>query len=144
MDMDRQTDISVSHSSSALLRLQDLDNCDGRNEMGNQNVSRLEEQDNTKKVEVLAWELVDLCFDLDLVLTPAKNSGGLTTSDSLISGMTTVSTIDMCTVCMEGLEAGKEGKQMPCGHVYHATCISTWLSTFNSCPLCRCSFSTDA
>nr|DAD48866.1 TPA_asm: hypothetical protein HUJ06_018803 [Nelumbo nucifera] len=82
---------------------------------------------------------VDLCFDLDLVLTASEDSRGFAASDSLVSAMPTVSTDDVCTVCMEQLEVApdKGGKQMPCGHVYHAACISTWLSLYNSCPLCR-------
>ncbi|MCL7039256.1 hypothetical protein MKW94_025501 [Papaver nudicaule] len=31
---------------------------------------------------------------------------------------------------------------MPCNHVYHANCISSWLSRYNSCPLCRCTIDT--
>ncbi|KAK9149338.1 hypothetical protein Scep_008095 [Stephania cephalantha] len=45
-----------------------------------------------------------------------------------------------CIVCMEDIkndEEGKEGKLMPCRHVYHANCISTWLSLHDTCPLCR-------
>ncbi|XP_019052456.1 PREDICTED: E3 ubiquitin-protein ligase RING1-like [Nelumbo nucifera] len=86
---------------------------------------------------------IDLCFDLDLVLTVPEDSGEVATSESLVSDMPTVYTADVCTVCMEELDAapGKCGKQMPCGHVYHPTCISTWLSLYDSCPVCRSSVS---
>ncbi|KAK1311974.1 E3 ubiquitin-protein ligase CIP8 [Acorus calamus] len=48
-----------------------------------------------------------------------------------------------CAVCMEAVEIGK---RTPCRHVYHADCISAWLSLGGgdgcgggggSCPLCR-------
>ncbi|KAK9274454.1 hypothetical protein L1049_021701 [Liquidambar formosana] len=82
---------------------------------------------------------IDLCFDLDEVLTMVENSScGMTTSNSLVSNMPTVTALDVCAVCMEGIQSSKGGKQVPCGHVYHATCIATWLSLYNSCPLCRC------
>ncbi|MCL7041907.1 hypothetical protein MKW94_005977 [Papaver nudicaule] len=36
----------------------------------------------------------------------------------------------------------KEGKQTSFNHIYHADCISNWLSRYNSCPLCRCTINT--
>ncbi|KAI3915379.1 hypothetical protein MKX01_035638 [Papaver californicum] len=64
--------------------------------------------------------------------------------------MPTVAMVDMvCTICMKeprncnGIEGRRaEGKKTPCNHVYHADCISTWLSRYNSCPLCRCTINT--
>ncbi|OWM84512.1 hypothetical protein CDL15_Pgr000952 [Punica granatum] len=45
---------------------------------------------------------------------------------------------NQCTVCMEGFRSsGEAGRQIPCGHMYHANCIATWLSLYDSCPLCR-------
>ncbi|OWM84509.1 hypothetical protein CDL15_Pgr000949 [Punica granatum] len=45
---------------------------------------------------------------------------------------------NQCTVCMEGFRSSDEcGRRIPCGHVYHADCITTWLSLYDSCPLCR-------
>ncbi|OVA08546.1 zinc finger protein [Macleaya cordata] len=85
------------------------------------------------------------CYELDVSLTmmtvedEMNSSTAITaTPDSLASNMPTVAIVDTCSICMGGPEIGEEaGKQMPCNHVYHANCISTWLSRYNSCPLCR-------
>ncbi|KAA0041218.1 RING finger protein 165-like protein [Cucumis melo var. makuwa] len=43
-----------------------------------------------------------------------------------------------CSVCYEELKGkGKEVSRIPCGHVYHKSCVLTWLQINNSCPLCR-------
>ncbi|KAG6596837.1 E3 ubiquitin-protein ligase, partial [Cucurbita argyrosperma subsp. sororia] len=34
-------------------------------------------------------------------------------------------------------EGGEEVSRIPCGHVYHKSCVLTWLQRNNSCPLCR-------
>ncbi|KAK1417363.1 hypothetical protein QVD17_26490 [Tagetes erecta] len=54
-----------------------------------------------------------------------------------VSGMPTVvpSSSGVCTVCMESLQS--TCKEAPCGHLYHADCITQWLSFRNSCPTCR-------
>lgn len=43
-----------------------------------------------------------------------------------------------CCVCYEELkEGGKEVSRIGCGHVYHKSCILTWVQRSDSCPLCR-------
>lgn len=78
---------------------------------------------------------VDLCFDLDLALTPSPYTPSAAPSpDQLIAILPTSPAAAVCTVCMEGCEGGK---QTPCGHIFHGACISSWLGLRNSCPLCR-------
>eukprot|EP01023_Acetabularia_acetabulum_P045938 TRINITY_DN4686_c0_g1_i3.p1 TRINITY_DN4686_c0_g1~~TRINITY_DN4686_c0_g1_i3.p1 ORF type:complete len:410 (+),score=33.22 TRINITY_DN4686_c0_g1_i3:309-1538(+) len=43
---------------------------------------------------------------------------------------------EQCTICMEGFCDGNVAKNLPCGHVYHAECINTWLAQKPLCPVC--------
>ncbi|PIA42729.1 hypothetical protein AQUCO_02000292v1 [Aquilegia coerulea] len=84
-----------------------------------------------------------LSFDLDLALiTPVQNTSSATISgvSSFIADLPTVSSnnVGVCMICMEEFGVKDCAKRMSCSHVYHAPCISSWLSECNSCPLCRC------
>jgi len=43
----------------------------------------------------------------------------------------------MCSVCLSDYEAHEQCVRLPCGHVYHASCILMWLQRSEVCPL-RC------
>ncbi len=41
-----------------------------------------------------------------------------------------------CAVCMEPYRGGQHRKHLPCGHVFHASCIDMWLeNSSTNCPL---------
>lgn len=43
-----------------------------------------------------------------------------------------------CTICLETLKQGDEVKKLPCGHVFHAACVTPWLMKRRAvCPVCR-------
>ncbi|RWR94803.1 RING-H2 finger protein ATL57-like protein [Cinnamomum micranthum f. kanehirae] len=43
-----------------------------------------------------------------------------------------------CAICLSEFEEKDRVKIIPrCGHVYHPECIDHWLSSHDSCPLCR-------
>lgn len=44
---------------------------------------------------------------------------------------------DRCTVCLVDFEDEEAVKKLPCGHVFHAQCVDTWLQTAHVCPLCK-------
>jgi hypothetical protein len=48
--------------------------------------------------------------------------------------------VDLCAICKARLADASWGRRRrlrPCGHVYHADCISLWLQRMWICPVCR-------
>jgi hypothetical protein len=43
----------------------------------------------------------------------------------------------LCSICIDPFEAGGNGHQLPCGHVFHTDCIGEWLNVQHICPNCR-------
>ncbi|GAA0153105.1 hypothetical protein LIER_11419 [Lithospermum erythrorhizon] len=44
-----------------------------------------------------------------------------------------------CAVCLYEVCKGEKYRVLPkCKHVYHVSCIDSWLQTNPSCPICRC------
>ncbi|KAK4352902.1 hypothetical protein RND71_028420 [Anisodus tanguticus] len=86
---------------------------------------------------------IDGVFDLDLALTVAEEYSSaaaelpepLPISDDHFE-MPTVSAVGYCAICMEEFQA-VGAKQVPCGHLFHSSCLTNWLSLRKSCPLCR-------
>ena len=42
-----------------------------------------------------------------------------------------------CSICLSCYASGASVCYLRCGHVFHAACISTWLTVKNACPDCR-------
>jgi hypothetical protein len=46
--------------------------------------------------------------------------------------------LDECTICLDEFTTGDRCRELPCGHVFHATCIARWLIERSAvCPLCK-------
>jgi hypothetical protein len=43
---------------------------------------------------------------------------------------------DDCSICYERMTS-KDKTTTRCKHVYHSACLERWLTTSNTCPLCR-------
>ncbi|GMI38579.1 hypothetical protein TrCOL_g1725 [Triparma columacea] len=48
-----------------------------------------------------------------------------------------------CCVCLEENAIGSTVKRLPCGHLFHPTCIDSWITHHCTCPVCRYELDTD-
>ncbi|XP_010550361.1 PREDICTED: E3 ubiquitin-protein ligase RLIM-like [Tarenaya hassleriana] len=44
---------------------------------------------------------------------------------------------EICCICQETYKAGEDVVKLECRHMFHYSCIKRWLTTKNSCPLCK-------
>ena len=42
-----------------------------------------------------------------------------------------------CSVCLAEISKDQDTTLIPCGHMFHDSCILKWLDMHNSCPVCR-------
>ncbi|CAF4649211.1 unnamed protein product [Rotaria sp. Silwood1] len=42
-----------------------------------------------------------------------------------------------CTICQVDYQANEKVKKLPCGHIFHDSCVAQWLSITGICPVCR-------
>ncbi|CAI9775142.1 unnamed protein product [Fraxinus pennsylvanica] len=45
--------------------------------------------------------------------------------------------VESCTICLEEISIGSVVSTLPCRHVFHGDCISSWLKRSHYCPICR-------
>lgn len=49
-----------------------------------------------------------------------------------------VTDTEQCVICLTDLDDGVPTLRVPaCRHVYHETCLRTWMERANTCPTCR-------
>ena len=66
-----------------------------------------------------------------------KVSKGLSEEHLLQLASDTLKTSANCSICLVDMSKGTEVTILkPCGHVYHFSCIKTWLKDNKTCPLC--------
>ena len=44
---------------------------------------------------------------------------------------------DICSICRTQIEPGSVVRELRCSHFYHPHCIDQWISSHDSCPICR-------
>ncbi|ETI22305.1 hypothetical protein G647_06379 [Cladophialophora carrionii CBS 160.54] len=55
-----------------------------------------------------------------------------------IQTFATVSPTLSCAICLDSLEENDQIRELRCGHVYHAECLSLWVERgHHDCPLCK-------
>lgn len=51
---------------------------------------------------------------------------------------------DTCAICLESYHDGENLKVLPCQHKFHANCVGSWLTKWNTlCPVCKYDLKTE-
>ncbi|KAJ1273861.1 hypothetical protein BS78_05G017200 [Paspalum vaginatum] len=61
----------------------------------------------------------------------------------IISRSNEINGVVTCPVCKDAMPIKTVAKQLPCMHLYHSSCILPWLTSRNTCPVCRYELPTD-
>lgn len=73
---------------------------------------------------------VDVPESLFQYLRPHRVQRKVTLNDLMVTG-----DAKDCTICMR--RTRRRHCRLPCGHCFHKTCISRWLTEAETCPVCR-------
>ena len=84
-------------------------------------------------------------FHGSMFIDPLNDAAQARVMQNLLDQLPDISLDDIpnatdCNICMEPFGSTEDPEspvQLPCGHVMGRKCISRWLETSNSCPLCR-------
>ncbi|XP_059654496.1 putative RING-H2 finger protein ATL49 [Cornus florida] len=58
-------------------------------------------------------------------------------TQSSIDALEKITFYRSCAICLEEFSDEQSLTRMPCSHLFHGDCITRWLHTSHSCPLCR-------
>ncbi|CAH8546160.1 unnamed protein product [Heterobilharzia americana] len=45
--------------------------------------------------------------------------------------------LGICSICFDDFKEAESTIVLPCTHIYHQTCVTTWLKQHGTCPVCR-------
>jgi len=107
----------------------------------------IQAQGNAMDIEGLTYEgLLELTERVGAAKLAALTPESLDQNSTLLSPSgvdTSVEGNDHCPICLGEYDAAETNKILRklnrCGHTFHCVCLSTWLSTKSSCPLCKTS-----
>jgi len=40
-----------------------------------------------------------------------------------------------CSICIANIMEGQMARELPCGHIFHKSCVDSWLKNDARCPL---------
>ena len=72
-------------------------------------------------------------------MAESKEKSEMKRPDTCRSNMstTTENSINTCSICLDGVKTGQTVKALGCSHIFHVSCIDTWLRQKLKCPTCR-------
>jgi hypothetical protein len=72
-------------------------------------------------------------YDLKKICTSCGNKD-LT---KYVLDVSTSDILEECSICYDNFKENKDPLKLKCNHIYHKSCIKTWLEQNGTCPICR-------
>ncbi|NWR37137.1 PJA2 ligase, partial [Tachuris rubrigastra] len=83
-------------------------------------------------VEAALAQLESLASDVEQIHPPATKETIDCLPVTLITGQDQI-----CTICCSEYMRGEFVAELPCHHLFHKPCVTTWLQRSGTCPVCR-------
>lgn len=79
---------------------------------------------------------------MDHFMNSAQATQGTPASQQFLQNLRVIKGSDIveqhdCQVCFEKFKDADDIHKLPCKHLYHASCITPWFQTHDTCPVCR-------
>ena len=74
-------------------------------------------------------------YTQDMLNTTSTSTGGEGGGGGALHPAPAEENLNDCAVCKDTY--GGRCLKLPCGHLFHQECITTWLKQHNNCPICR-------
>jgi hypothetical protein len=62
---------------------------------------------------------------------------GVKIEQPLLSNVKAIDKENNCPICVDEMVISSELHKTQCNHVFHISCLTTWIKNKSSCPLCR-------
>lgn len=98
-----------------------------------------DDENDTNNADAAADDEI-LSLEKPNVISSSKLEEGLLLCNATTKNSSNSNILDdpSCSICLCDYEKGETITRLPCGHLYHESCVDAWTTNHVRCPLCNC------